>query len=150
MTSVHELICKLAPFSDAVIPEPLAQQVLDLAKASTPKISLDDFGYVHPDLKEIAFSFDHMVRLDFFQVFVYPVLDDDTDDCEVDLSHVQDLLNEKMNQCTHMTDMRGKDVLAFFTDEALQFFETNSILLTCDSVPLTDNQVISIGYNTDS
>jgi hypothetical protein len=152
MTSVHELICKLLPFSDAILPAALAGQVLELAKQSIPKISLAEFPDVGPDTKEIEFSFDHMVSLGFFSVKILPRTESGDVDYDAldEIGPVRDVIDERMQWCTCMASMSGKDVLAFFTDELLQYLESNSILLTCDSVPLTDDQTIPIARNTDT
>jgi len=141
--------CKLLPFSEATLPEPLVEQVLELVRESVIKITLDDFGgECPPGLTEIQFYFDHMVRLGYFQVSLNPVLHDD--DEYYDLSDVNDLRNERLHDCTWQAEMRSGDVLALFSDELLQFFESHSIILTCNSVPLTQDFLIPIGCCHDS
>ena len=91
------------------------QQVLELARESVIKITLDDFGgECPPGLTEIQFYFDHMVRLGYFQVTLNPVLHDNDDGVFCDLSDVNDLLNQRLHDCTWQADMRSGDVLALF------------------------------------
>lgn len=154
MKSVKDLIAELMPFSDTSVPKSIADEVLERAKEACPKISLSDFDVDAPigwDLRELRFHFDHMVRLDYFSV-VISRRDKDGEDADRidDFDKIQDILAQRMQTCTSLMKMNGKDLLLFFSDEVLRWFESKSIVLSSeDGVPLSENPPIAVWNNED-